>query len=426
MRFHRAELWILAGASGWFGPHLQAADPQRLWLTATAQADFERVERAQPVSLPDAARCQQSQAALLSVALPPEAAPILFRKAYCTLAAAAITRRSEDFQQAAAQLELALHAWPEHEASHRPRLAPGPAPSPLRVALSIARLEAEPDAGSFEAARKDLDSALNPPVCSAQLMDDNECRAILAAGRLWLGWIDLHQDRVDQARLDLSALPASGWSHWAAARQAFHNRDYAQAAARDQQAVDAWDHPQIEPANSVADRLAPQADRAQVLTGWGGDRLLSGDLAGAMTTLSAAIKLSEDPARALFLRACAEQRSGRTDAALADLSLASRTAFAHAQNLASGEAHLYRGILLYRRKDYARAEDEFSSALNFEIPAGLRADALAWRHLSAVTGGACGASRTQLEQSLTAVSPYFPKDEAHAAASACPLTGSGA
>jgi hypothetical protein len=74
---------------------------------------------------------------------------------------------------------------------------------------------------------------------------------------------------------------------------------------------------------------------------------------------------------------------------------------------------------MYRRKDYSRAEEEFSSALNADIVADMRADAVAWRHMAAVAGGACNVSRRLLEQSLGAVSPYFPKTDAQALMAAC-------
>jgi Tfp pilus assembly protein PilF len=114
--------------------------------------------------------------------------------------------------------------------------------------------------------------------------------------------------------------------------------------------------------------------------------------------------------------------AGQPDLALSDYNLASRTAFANAKDLASGEAHLYRGIFLYRRKDYARAEDEFSSALNFEVPAAIRSDAVAWRHLAAVAGGSCATEREFLARSLADVSPYFPKAEARAIVASCSTT----
>jgi len=104
--------------------------------------------------------------------------------------------------------------------------------------------------------------------------------------------------------------------------------------------------------------------------------------------------------------------------------LASRTAFAAAPGKPSGEAHFYRGILLYRRADWPRAEDEFADALNFDIPAAMRSDASAWRNLAAVVGGSCGASRGSLERSLTTVSPDFPKDDARLALAACVTAGS--
>ena len=133
------------------------------------------------------------------------------------------------------------------------------------------------------------------------------------------------------------------------------------------------------------------------------------------------MKLAPGMARAYYLRGRARELSGQPDAALADYNLASRTAFAQANDLASGEAHLYRGILYYRRKDYARAETEFSSALNFNIQPGLRADASAWRYLAAVSGGACQASRESLARALATVSPFFPKQDAAGAMAACPV-----
>jgi hypothetical protein len=90
-----------------------------------------------------------------------------------------------------------------------------------------------------------------------------------------------------------------------------------------------------------------------------------------------------------------------------------------ARDLASGEAHFYRGILLYRRQDFARAEEEFSSALNFEMTVALRPDARAWRHLAAVAGGSCGAARQSLDLALASVSPFFPQAEARSLAASC-------
>jgi hypothetical protein len=94
--------------------------------------------------------------------------------------------------------------------------------------------------------------------------------------------------------------------------------------------------------------LGPRPQYATALTDWAGARLLAGDLAGAIVTLDASLQAESANPHALYLRARAKELSGQKDAALADYNMASRTAFAAAQDLASGEAHLYRGIVLFR------------------------------------------------------------------------------
>lgn len=407
---------------------LRAADEQLLAVATRAQTDFDRVQVAAGPELPDATRCEQSQAALLSVAPVADLAQTHFRKGYCTLAAALITRHSDDFLQAAGEFEEALKAWPEHIARAPKNHPLEPLSSAVVLLAPIARLEAaataHPDAAELARDRREIASALEHPVCPPSFMPVATCDALLDTGKLWLGWISLQQDDLYQAGRDLSTLPDAAWTHYTSGKSAFHDRQYAQAAAEFGKAVDRWKQAQQDPSAPLAARLAPRPDLPQALADWGGARFLSGDTSDAIATLDAAVKTAPDPARALFLRARAEELAGRTEPAMADYSLASRTALAHAQDLASGEAHLYRGILLYRRKEFAQAENEFASALNFEIPKVLRPDAIAWRHMAAVEQGGCAASRSALEDSLGQVSPYFPKDEARAVASSCPLSGS--
>lgn len=408
---------------------LRAADEQQLALAQRAQSDFDRVEQATGPALPDATRCEQSEAAWLTVAPATDLSPIHFRKGYCTLATAVITHRSEDFRKAANEFEEALKAWPEHALKAGKNHAGEPAPVSLRLLAPIARLQvaahgadgAGADGAALDQARREIAVTLDRPVCSEVLLPLAGCMALLNTGRLWLGWMALQQDDLEHAARELSGLTESGWPQWTAGKRAFRDRQYGEAAKRYGEAAEIWGGPQD--GASLAARLGPGPDRAQALTDRGGAQLLSGDPAGAITTLDKAVKTSANPARSLFLRARAEELAGRSETALADYSLASRTALAHAEDLASGEAHLYRGILLYRRKDFAHAENEFASALNFDIRANLRPDAIAWRHMAAVAEGACATSREQLEQSLASVSPYFPKSEARALASTCPLTG---
>jgi len=243
------------------------------------------------------------------------------------------------------------------------------------------------------------------------------CQRVFAIGREWRGWLALRHGDLDAAGRDFAG--AGAWSAWVAGRHAFGAGRYADAAADYRKAVDAWDATRRADPRPLLDHIAPPADLGEAEADLGGAQLLAGDAAGAIATLDAAVKQAPNDARALYLRARAKEAAARTDAAMADYSLASRTAFANARELASGEGHLYRGILLYRRHEYDQAEDEFASALNFEIPDGLRGDAGAWRRLAAVAGGSCGASRDYLERSLAGVTPYFPKAEARTAIAAC-------
>jgi tetratricopeptide (TPR) repeat protein len=227
----------------------------------------------------------------------------------------------------------------------------------------------------------------------------------------------LRRDNLEGAVRELAGAERSGWTAWAAGRKAFRNRDYKEAAKQYRSAVETWEAQQRAAVRTLAERLGPKPDLPAAYTDLGGAQLLAGELTAAIDTLG---KVTD--ARSLFLRARARELAGQTGAALNDYNMASRTAFAAANELASGEAHLYRGIMHYRRKDFARAETEFASALNFEIPEALRADASAWRHMAAVAAGSCEASPANLDRALVLTSPFFPKDEARTLVASCPIS----
>ena len=345
-----------------------------------AQAAFDRVQQMSSPQLAEASACLQSQASMLSVALPAEESEIRYRKGFCQLVVAALTNAPAAFTDAAADLDRSgatMLAWLARRAGH---------------------LDAPPE----------WTKADNCP---------ESCQPLIPVAKLWLGWLAL--DRGDTAAAESEFDITSGWYEYASGIRGFQEGHYPEAVSRYKDALTIWNRTRHESKPTLSQRLAPSVDIPHVLTELGAAQLLSGDVAGAIGTLDQAAQTSSPSARVYFLRARAKELSGQADAALADYNLASRAAFASAVDLASGEAHLYRGILYYRRKDYARAEDEFSSALNFEISPVLRPDASAWRHLSAVASGSCGASRQYLEQSLPSVSPYFPKDEAKAVAANC-------
>ena len=354
-------------------------------MLAAAQAAFDRVEHTPAPPLTDASACVQTQAAMLAVALPGEESELHYRKGFCQLAVAAVTHAPSSFTDAAAELEHAganMLAWLARRAGN----------------LTDQPTWNEPDS------------------CP------RSCEPLIPVAKLWRGWTALNAGNTSAAAAQFDALPGSGWPPYVAALLAYRAGRYADAVTGYRQALEIWTYDQQQTHPPLALRLSPPEDLPQLLTELGGTQILAGDPAGAVATLDRALQASPK-ARGYFLRARAKELAGQSEAALADYNLASRAAFADANDLASGEAHLYRGILLYRRKDYVKAEEEFASALNFEIPPALRPDASAWRHLSAVASGFCGASRQQLEKLLPSVSPYFPKAEAEALANGCPAAG---
>jgi tetratricopeptide (TPR) repeat protein len=392
-------------------------------LVVRAQSDFDRVELSGSPQIQDTSGCVQSQAAAIAVAPRAELASLYFQKGYCELIGATLNHRAGDFQQAAGSFEKSIEAWPDSLGRNGKNAPPQPAPSGLRILAAISPLLGGESEGASANAAKQISAAEDHPFCPASLMAESFCQTLLQVGRGWLGWMALEHNDLIEATRELSSVPESPWALWAAGQQAFRDRNYAEAGAQYRQAVQLWTEAQSAP--DIAQRLAPQPDLPLVWMQLGKAQLIAGEAAAAIGSLDNAIKGNSSLARAIYYRARAEELQGRTEQALADYALASRTAFANAQDLKSGEAHLYRGILFFRRKDYARAEDEFASALNFGIAPDLVPDTEAWRHMAAVAQGACGASRQMLEDSLTHVSALFPKAEARSLAAACPLTDAG-
>lgn len=396
-----------------------AADEPYLAVSLKAQTDFDRVQLAAVPQLRETSACIQSQAALLAVATRTELPLVHFHKGFCTLIGGTITNRQEDFTAAAAEFDAAVQAWPARILKPAKGVTVEAVSSALPVLAAIARLKAGGDESAVAAAGKSIETALASPACPASVMATGECQGILQIGRQWLGWIALRGGRLDVAARQFTS---SGWPEWVSGRQAFEQKNYSRAAAQYRQAIRAWDSLAAQPAPALSVRLGPKPDMGLALSDLGGAQLLAGDTAAAIATLDTAIKRDPDHAWSFYLRARAKEALGQTDAALTDYNLASRTAFAGAHDQVSGEAHLYRGILLYRRKEFAKAEDEFSSALNFQIPANLRPDAGAWRYLAAAAAGACGTAREQLQHALPSVSPFFPSKDAKALIADCPVS----
>ncbi|MDE3165563.1 MAG: hypothetical protein KGN36_07145 [Acidobacteriota bacterium] len=397
---------------------LPAADQQQLALVWKAQLDFDKVALAAVPPLADSGACVQSQAAVMAVSAPADAAVLFFRRGFCRLAEAALMRGPNEYEAAARDFDRAIAAWPQRTALGK-KTTPEPVPAALRVLPWVARLHAASGDEARMAARTGIEAALSGPGCGSGPVAPGQCESALEAGREWLGWIALGESRLEDAARWFTAAAGTGWPEWVEGQRRFQRGDYAGAVADEDRAVAVWLASWRDGGPALARRLGPEPDAEGARVDLGAARLLAGDAKGAIEELSAALKAAPANARALFLRARAHDVAGDREAALADYGLASRTAFAGVRDGASGEAHLYRGILLYRRGDPARAENEFASALDLEIPAGLRGDARAWRHLAAIAAGTCGSERELLEETMAQASPYFPRDEARRTAAGC-------
>lgn len=375
---------ILLLAAGMLG----GADDRQVALSLRAQADFDRVWLSAPQRLEDTERCVQSQAALLPVAAPADLERARFHRGYCLLAGALVAHDQRAFEAAARELEPLL-----------PQLA------------AIARWHA----GSREAPPA---AAAPHTRCASAVVPQSLCRDAATIAEHWRGWFAAQEGRLDEAAAAFSPGP-EGWSSWVKGRQEFTHGRYAEAVPAFRRAVEAWTAAEAVPPASIPRGLEPPGDTARALADLGAAQLAAGDAKAAIPSLDAAIRRRPTGARALWLRARAREVTGAAEGALADFSMASRAAFAEAGENPSGDAHLYRGIWFFRRKQYPAAEDEFTRALNQPVEAEVRPDASAWRLFAAVAQGSCGASRENLQKSLASVSPFFPRDDALAALSAC-------
>ena len=394
----------------WFAAVASAADDNLIALALRAQTDFDRVELSAKPALPETMACVQSQAMVLPVTRPPELSLIYYRKGFCELLGAWITNNRQEYRSAARDFEKAIETWPER--TKRSAVIP-PVSSGLRILMDGARLLA--DGNSDPRITRDLDEAVGQPACAASEMPASKCYALVDVGKLWMGWIANREGRLGDAARAFDEFGTTGWRELVTGRLAMSANKYQDAAALFRLAVDRFAHQPR--AGLTALRRAASRSGGRSLPS-GPSPVRSKDYAGVIASMDEVVKLRPENARAMFVRGRAREKLGQPG--LADFELASRTAFANSKcSRRGGQAHLYRGVTLFRRQDYARAEQEFASALNFDSGVATN-DATAWRYMAAVSAGACGPSATLLEQSLDRVSSYFPKDEAAALLKKCP------
>ena len=85
-----------------------AADTEYLALVARAEAPFRQVENTNTPTLLQVEACVQMQASWIPVAAPEDLPVAHYRKGYCRLAGAAITRNANEFREAANDLDKAV------------------------------------------------------------------------------------------------------------------------------------------------------------------------------------------------------------------------------------------------------------------------------------------------------------------------------
>lgn len=404
--------WALAAL------RLAAADPFQIALAARAQSDFDRVELAAAPTLVDAARCVQSQAAVVPVTAPYSLPLIHFRKGYCALTGALISKDAAAFAEAAAAFDQSLATY---AAIPRERKAP-PEPTPAAVAAvgAIARLASGADGQELVLLDRRLDEARRSGACPAQVMPVPMCLDILAAAAAWQGWIAIKHGRFADASGHFAKHASLGWDVWLAGRRQYEGKRYDAAADAYARAFEIWSATEKNPPRRIPSSLEPPGAPVQALVDLGAARIAAGNLRSAVTALDVAARRDPNRSWTFFLRGRAREDSGDAGGALADYNLAGRTALASQRDDATGAGRFYRGVWSFRRGDAERAEEEFAEALNAGLPSELALDAAAWRALVAVSAGGCEASREKLESVLPGTSPFFPKKEARTALASCP------
>jgi tetratricopeptide (TPR) repeat protein len=379
---------------------------------AKAKLDFEKVD-AQPI--PDVAAtagCVQSNAAALPVTRPEERYLVYYRKGYCELFGGVLTGASDNFQAAVRDFTEAVASWPKK--------APTRPPVGLRALIEIAKLEQGRMADSYPDLARDLEAVIAEQSCSpTPVMAATFCKALIETARTWLAWLAYRKnDFTESARvLEPLAQPdrMSPWAIWISGRLAQQQNRAAEAASLYEKTLAAWSAAERSTAPDVVTLLGPKLDVGSIhfqlaLVDYSLQRYDS-----AITHFDIALKISPRNSYAIFLRARSKEALHLNAPAMDDYAQAAQTARGSNDAIWNvGQAHYYRGLLLYQARDYTRAEGEFSNALGGRLGEVAQADVSAWQAMAAVAGAGCKSSVDLLESAAKAASSQFPKAQADA------------
>ena len=392
---------------------LTAALAQNQPFALKAKADFDKVDTAPIPELRETQACVQSHAALLAIARPEERYLVHYRKGYCELFGALASDDSSSYQAAARDFIQAV-------AASRTKAT---FPAGLRILPEIARLERGRTADSYPDLERELEAALAEPTCGpSPVMELHFCQALVETGRLWLGWLAMRREDLERAARVLEPLAGAPWSTWISGRRALASGRFADASAAFEKALKAWEAAEKASYPDVATLLGPRPDLGAHYYQLGQAQFALDRFEQAVTSFDLAVKSSPQLSQAIFLRAKAKEALGLVQPALADYSLAPQTArSANDTSWPIGDASYRRGLLLYRAKDFTRAESAFATAQGSRLGETSQPDIAAWRAMVAVAAGSCQ-NADLLESSARAATDSFPKPEAEALIFSCRLT----
>jgi len=384
-------------------------------IVTKAGADFDKVDAAPIPNIQDAMSCVQSNAAAVAAVRPDERYLYQFRKGYCELFGAVLTGTSDGFRAAASDFTDAVFSWPL-------KTVPGP-PSALAALISIAHLEQGRMVDAYPDLTREMESILAVSGCPATpIMSPAFCSDLLVTAKVWLGWLAYRKSDYPKAAQYFSASATSPWNSWIAGRIAQQEKRPTEAAEFYRKALDGWAANEKDPNPNVVTLLGPKPDSIAGYYELGVMDFEAGRFAAAIPRFDAVIKAAPKNSYAIFLRARSKDGLQQYTAAIDDYALAVQTARTYEDSSWNiGQAYYHRGLLLYREKDFARAESEFGNAITAaakEIPVG---DLNAWRTMAQVSGSDCGGPLDALESNALASSDQFPKAEAAALVIDCRL-----
>ena len=398
-------LRISAAALGLASFLLPALPAQTQSPALRAKAAFEKVDTSPIPSLADAKACAEAHAALLPQVRQDQKYLVHYRKGYCEIFAAVASKQVPDYEAASQDLTQAVLAWPAQGA--------GAKSSGLRALLAIANLQGGIKTNPQADVVQELTSLNAPLECSSTaVMQTSFCQALAATAQIWLGWLAFQQGRPEDAAKVLEAQPDSPWSLWISGRQMQRARRFPEAISAMEKALTAWEQSDRSQSPAVQHLLGPKPDYARCFYELGDAQYRAEKYEAAVKSLDEAFRRGSPGAFAYFLRGRSKDLLADAAGAMADYEAATRIAKQNSDtSWAVGQAYYYRGLRLYRDKQYSQAEVEFGNALGSALGEVPKAEAAAWRELSKAASGGCQALDA-LEASVRSTSDPFLSLEA--------------